>query len=64
MIPPGENDASNGEGDVEEHVETEVSSEALVVSRGIYTLKYLRNMKDIQQQRIKKTVPISSAPHN
>jgi len=46
VVAPREYDASNGEGDVEEYVETEVGSEALVIARGIATLKYLGNKKD------------------
>lgn len=43
MVAPCEYYASDGEGDVEEHVEAEVGSEALVVARGIATLEYLEN---------------------
>lgn len=41
MIAPCKYNASYGEGDVEEHVEAEVGSEALVVARCIATLEYL-----------------------
>lgn len=50
MVTPREDDSSNGEGDVEEHVETEVSSEALVVARSIATLEYLVHREEGQRQ--------------
>lgn len=52
VVAPREDDASDGEGDVEEHVEAEVGGEALVVARRITALEYLESGKEFQRQRM------------
>lgn len=50
VVAPREDDASDGESDVEEHVEAEVGGEALVVARRITALEYLENGNEFQHQ--------------
>lgn len=52
MVAPREDDASDSEGDVKEHVEAEVGGEALVVAGRISALEYLENRQAFRRQRI------------
>lgn len=46
VVASREDDASDGEGDVEEHVEAEVGGESLVVARRIAALEYLQDQTE------------------